>query len=67
MALVGDLFRGSLTGSSAETHLYMCDLEANTRDIARLVAEQAPDAKTFFVGHLGPASRESVVEKFGVR
>lgn len=66
VAFVGDLFRGSLVGSSAQRHLYMCDIEGNTRDIGRLLKELAPTAKVFFVGHFGPVSRESVAERFGI-
>ncbi len=64
VALVGDLFRGSLVGSGAERHLYMCDVEDNDKDIASLLKELAPHAKTFFVGHFGPVSRESVEARF---
>ena len=65
-AFVGDLFRGSLVGSGAATHLYMCDLEGNKKDIARLLNELAPDAKRFFVGHFGPVAREDVADYFEV-
>ncbi|MDI1480158.1 MBL fold metallo-hydrolase [Polyangium sp. y55x31] len=65
-AFVGDLFRGSLVGSGAATHLYMCDLESNQRDVARLLNELAPDAKRYFVGHFGPVAREDVADHFGV-
>ena len=62
--LVGDLFRGSIVGSSAEVHFYMCDLEDNRRDVQALLKDLAPRAETFFPGHFGPLSRESVVERF---
>lgn len=60
-AFVGDLFRGAIVGSSAETHFYMCDLDDNVADIEWLLA-QYPRVKTFLTGHFGPVSRESVVE-----
>lgn len=63
--LVGDLFRGAIVGSSADVHFYMCDLDANRRDIVRLVDTIAPDATTFFTGHFGPVSREAVLATFG--
>ncbi|MBZ4419950.1 MBL fold metallo-hydrolase [Myxococcus sp. RHSTA-1-4] len=64
MLFVGDLLRGSLIGSGAETHLYMCDLEANRRDIRTLLEQQSPGSKWVFVGHFGPVTRESVLEHF---
>jgi glyoxylase-like metal-dependent hydrolase (beta-lactamase superfamily II) len=67
IALVGDLFRGSLLGSGAATHLYMCDLDANRRDVARLLGHVAPRARLFFVGHFGPAPRGAVASHFEVR
>jgi len=66
VALVGDLFRGSLVGSGAETHLYQCDVDANRRDVARTLKEVAPRAELFFVGHFGPLERASVADHFGV-
>jgi glyoxylase-like metal-dependent hydrolase (beta-lactamase superfamily II) len=66
VVLVGDLLRGSLVGSGAETHLYMCDLEDNRRGVARLLTELAPAATTVFVGHFGPVSRAAVADHFGV-
>jgi hydroxyacylglutathione hydrolase len=63
-ALVGDLFRGAIAGSSAELHFYMCDLEDNRRDIRALLERLAPNAAVFFPGHFGPVSREAVAEKF---
>ncbi len=66
VALVGDLFRGSLVGSGAATHLYMCDLEQNRKDVAKLLTDLAPGAKVFFVGHFGPVERESVASHFDV-
>ncbi len=66
LAFVGDLFRGSLVGSSAATHLYMCDLEANKRDVATLLRELAPSAELFFPGHFGPVSRAAVADHFEV-
>ena len=59
-AFVGDLFRGAIVGSSAETHFYMCDLEDNVADIEWLLARY-PRVNTFFTGHFGPVSRDSVV------
>ncbi len=64
-AFVGDLFRGAIVGSSAEVHFYMCDLEANRRDINALLARTAgPAATTFFTGHFGPLSRNAVAARF---
>ena len=64
VALVGDLFRGSIVGSGAETHFYQCDLDLNRKNVAKLLTELAPNAQVFFVGHFGPVSRESVSEQF---
>ena len=63
-ALVGDLFRGAITGSSAEIHFYMCDVEDNRRDVRAVLERLAPNATVFFPGHFGPVSREAVAEKF---
>ena len=63
-ALVGDLFRGAITGSSAELHFYMCDLEDNRRDVRAVLERLAPNATVFFPGHFGPVSREAVAKKF---
>lgn len=63
-ALVGDLFRGAVLGSSAEVHFYMCDLDGNRRDVRALLDQLAPAATTFFVGHFGPVSREDVETRF---
>lgn len=59
VAFVGDLFRGSIVGSSAETHFFMCDLEDNRHDIESLLKDY-PDIKTYFTGHFGSVSREAV-------
>ena len=64
VALVGDLLRGSIVGSGAETHFYQCDLELNKRNVARVLEELAPSAQLFFVGHFGPVSRDAVSEHF---
>ena len=63
-ALVGDLFRGAIAGSSAELHFYMCDLAGNRRDVRAVLERIAPSATVFFPGHFGPVSREAVAEKF---
>jgi glyoxylase-like metal-dependent hydrolase (beta-lactamase superfamily II) len=63
-ALVGDLFRGAIAGSSAELHFYMCDLDGNRRDVRAVLERLAPNATVFFPGHFGPVSREAVAEKF---
>jgi glyoxylase-like metal-dependent hydrolase (beta-lactamase superfamily II) len=65
--LVGDLLRGSLVGSGAETHLYICDLEDNKRSVARVLREVAPSAAIVFTGHFGPMTRAAVAEQFEVR
>jgi hydroxyacylglutathione hydrolase len=63
-ALVGDLFRGAIAGSSAEVHFYMCDLEDNRGDVRVLLERLAPTATHFFTGHFGPVSRDAVAERF---
>lgn len=63
----GDLFRGSLVGSGAGTHLYMCDLAANRRAVDALLHTLAPRGKTFFVGHFGPVARASVASHFDMK
>lgn len=64
VALVGDLLRGSIVGSGAETHFYQCDLELNRRNVLRVLDELAPKAALFFVGHFGPLTREAVEAHF---
>ncbi len=64
-AFVGDLFRGGIVGDTAETHLYMCDVDGNRADVRRLLGEIAPRATTFFPGHFGPVARDEVSEQFG--
>ena len=64
VALVGDLFRGGIVGSGAETHFYQCDLELNRHNVVQVLKELAPAAQLFFVGHFGPVSREAVAEHF---
>jgi glyoxylase-like metal-dependent hydrolase (beta-lactamase superfamily II) len=65
-AFVGDLFRGAVVGSSAETHFYMCDLDDNQRDI-RWLLDTFPNATVFFTGHSGPVSREALETYAGNR
>jgi hydroxyacylglutathione hydrolase len=62
-ALIGDLFRGAIAGSTAEVHFYMCDLEDNRGDV-RVLLERLPTTTLFFPGHFGPVSREAVTEMF---
>lgn len=64
VAFVGDLFRGALVGGGAATHLYMCDVEGNRKDINALLEGEGAQAKHFFVGHFGPVHREQVVAEF---
>ena len=64
VALVGDLFRGGIVGSGAETHFYQCDVEQNRRDVRRVLKDLAPKATLFFVGHFGPVAREAVEAHF---
>lgn len=59
-ALLSDLVRGAIVGGGAATHLYMCDLEDNRRDIRAVLEELAPEATTFYVGHFGPLSRDEL-------
>jgi hydroxyacylglutathione hydrolase len=63
----GDLLRGSLVGSSAATHLFMCDLARNQRNVDTVLHKLAPRGQTFFVGHFGPVSRASVASHFDVK
>jgi len=63
-ALVGDLFRGAIAGSSAEVHFYMCDLDDNRADVRVLLERLAPTETRFFPGHFGPVSRDAVAERF---
>ena len=63
--LVGDLFRGSVLGSSAETHYYQCDPAGAARDAVAL-ARGAHEGATFFVGHFGPVPRASVLERLAL-
>lgn len=63
--LVGDLFRGSVLGSSAETHYYQCDPAGAARDAVTL-ARDAREGATFFVGHFGPVPRASVLERLAL-
>ena len=60
---VGDLFRGSLFGSKPEVHFYICDLEANRKDIQRLLSTIAPDGEFFYPGHFGPVIRREELKK----
>ena len=58
--VIGDMFRSSIFGYSAELHFYMCDIKSNIKDIANLL-EAYPSADQFFTGHMGSVNRESVV------
>lgn len=60
VALVGDVFRGSLLGHRAATHFYMCDLADNRADVRTVLDATAPRARRFFTGHFGPVAREAV-------
>ena len=59
-AFVGDLFRGEIVGFGPTTHFYMCDLADNRRDIEALLTGAAARARTYFVGHFGPVTRDAV-------
>jgi hydroxyacylglutathione hydrolase len=61
---VGDLLRGSIVGSRARRHFYMCDLESNDRDVAALASSLPDSVKVVFPGHFGPLPRESIAEGF---
>jgi glyoxylase-like metal-dependent hydrolase (beta-lactamase superfamily II) len=65
VAFVGDLFRGSVVGRSAERHFYMCDLEDNRRRVRELL-RGFPRVETFYVSHFGPVSRAAVEASFAV-
>ncbi|MCB9525112.1 MAG: MBL fold metallo-hydrolase [Myxococcales bacterium] len=58
-AFVGDLLRGSIVGSGAELHFYMCDLADNRADIQWLL-NAFPDVTTWYPGHFGPIERAEV-------
>jgi hydroxyacylglutathione hydrolase len=60
-AFVGDMFRGAIVGGGATKHFYMCDLEDNRADIAKLLRDY-PGVKMFYAGHFGPVTREEVEE-----
>lgn len=59
VAFVGDLLRGAIVGGGAARHLYMCDLDDNTRDIKTLLTSY-PLVRTMFTGHFGPVARRDV-------
>lgn len=59
VVFVGDLIRGSVTGSAARTHYYMCDEADNRADVARLL-ERLPTANHFYTGHFGPVDRAAI-------
>jgi len=61
---VGDLLRGSIFGSSAETHFFMCDLIANRLDVNHVMSAMAPKANVVFPGHFGPLTRQAVLKHF---
>jgi glyoxylase-like metal-dependent hydrolase (beta-lactamase superfamily II) len=61
---VGDLLRGSIVGSGAETHFYVCNIERNRRDVRSLLEGEAHDAQLIFTGHFGPLTREAVLSHF---
>jgi glyoxylase-like metal-dependent hydrolase (beta-lactamase superfamily II) len=65
VVLVGDLFRGSLVGSDAETHFYQCDVAQNREDVRRMLTEVGPGAELFYTGHFGEVSRAAVEQAFG--
>lgn len=64
VVLVGDLLRGGIIGSGAETHFFMCDLEGNRRDVKRVFTQLAPEAQVVFVGHFGPVTPDAVRAHF---
>lgn len=63
VALVGDLFRGSALGHSAEVHFFMCDVAANRADVRRLLEDAS--RHRFLTGHFGPLDRAAVEARFG--
>ncbi|MCA9610863.1 MAG: MBL fold metallo-hydrolase [Myxococcales bacterium] len=67
VALVGDLFRGTVFTEGASVHFYMCDLEDNHADVRELLDALAPSAHTFFPGHFGPLARGAVEDAFPAR
>jgi glyoxylase-like metal-dependent hydrolase (beta-lactamase superfamily II) len=66
-AFIGDLFRGSTPPGQALTHLYMCDLHDNKRDIATVLNALAPKAERFFTGHFGSVDRAAVQDLLNER
>ncbi|MEQ5837321.1 MBL fold metallo-hydrolase [Marinobacter sp. NFXS9] len=62
-AFVGDLVRGGLLQKTMPArHFYMCDLEKNNSDIRKILANERID--TWYTGHMGPLSVDSVKEAF---
>lgn len=56
---VGDLIRGGiLSNETPATHFFMCDLDDNREKIRRLL--ELPGITTWYPGHFGPLSVESV-------
>ncbi|NBX17926.1 MAG: MBL fold metallo-hydrolase [Proteobacteria bacterium] len=65
IAFVGDLFRGTILGSGAALHFYICDVEKNRETIRSFLKNEAAQVEFFFPGHFGPVlTRKDVVSFF---
>lgn len=65
LAFVGDLFRGSILGSGAAIHFYICDVEKNREAIRSFLKNEAAQVEYFFPGHFGPVlKRKDVITYF---
>tara|TARA_R110002110_G_scaffold415561_2_gene650922 strand:+ start:138578 stop:139345 length:768 start_codon:yes stop_codon:yes gene_type:complete len=59
VVFVGDLIRGELYRPAVPTrHFFMCDLQDNDEDIARLLERE--ELTRWFTGHFGPLEAEQV-------
>lgn len=64
-AFMGDLVRGSIIGSEAETHFYLCDVKGNQEAVQLFLQKEGRDVQDFFPGHFGPRlTRQTMVEHF---
>lgn len=57
---VGDTIRGKIFGRGPARHFFMCDLEDNNADIARIAGDIAADASFIYPGHLSSFSMEAL-------
>ena len=60
-AFVGDLIKGKNFNKSKPTfHIFMCDLSQNLQDLEKIA--QNEQIKKWYLGHMGPLSREDVLQ-----